>query len=46
MSSLRYLTDDDEVRAVWLLKNGLPGHGLSRERAGAEGEPATRPPFE
>jgi hypothetical protein len=31
---LRYLTDDDEVRAVWQLKNGRPAHVLTRkERA-------------
>ena len=28
---LRYLTEDDEVRVVWLLKNGAPAHVLTRE---------------
>ena len=28
---LRYLTDDDEVRVVWPLKNGAPAHVLTRE---------------
>jgi hypothetical protein len=28
---LRYLTEDDEVRVVWPLKNGAPAHVLSRE---------------
>ena len=28
---LRYLTEDDEVRAVWPLKNGAPAHVLTRE---------------
>jgi hypothetical protein len=31
VSSLRYLTDDDEVRVVPTLKNGRPAHLLSRE---------------
>jgi hypothetical protein len=28
---LRFLTDDDEVRVVWQLKNGRPAHVLTRE---------------
>jgi hypothetical protein len=31
VTDLRYLTADDEVRAVWPLKNGRPAHVLTQE---------------
>jgi hypothetical protein len=31
VTDLRFLTEDDEVRAVWRLKNGRPAHVLTRD---------------